>query len=119
MRGVDSVQCKEAIRLITPFIEKEIPQEKLRFFLEHIRNCKECREELELYYTIHKYIESSDRDWFFTYNFKAEFEKELKEANHYVRWTNIISFCKDIITALSMIGVLVVLTLQLQLWGLI
>ncbi len=113
------MQCKEALSLITPFIEKEIPEERLKFFLEHIRNCKECREELEIYYTIHMYIESSDRDWFSTYNFKGEFEKELKEAMAYVRWMHMISFFKDFVTALAIIGILVILTLQLQLWGLI
>ena len=50
------------------------------------------------------YIEGIDRDWFSTYNFKGEFEKELKEANAYVRWTNIMSFFKDLITAFAIIG---------------
>ena len=95
------MQCKEATSLIIPFIERELPEDKLKIFLEHIRNCKECR------------------DWFSTYNFKGEFEKELKEANAYVRWTNIMSFFKDLITAFAIIGILIILTLQLQLWGLI
>ncbi len=113
------MQCKEATSLIIPFIERELSEDKLKFFLEHIRNCKECREELEIYYTIHMYIEGIDRDWFSTYNFKGEFEKELKEANAYVRWTNIMSFFKDLITAFAIIGILIILTLQLQLWGLV
>ena len=79
------MQCKEATSLIIPFIERELPEDKLKIFLEHIRNCKECREELEIYYTIHMYIEGIDRDWFSTYNFKGEFEKELKEKGNQLR----------------------------------
>ena len=44
--------CKEAESLVMPYIKNELTDEELFEFLEHIEHCPECREELEIYFTV-------------------------------------------------------------------
>lgn len=44
--------CNEAQRYITPFINDELEPDKIEGFLNHVERCSECREELEVYYTL-------------------------------------------------------------------
>ena len=44
--------CKEAENLVMPYIRHELDVGQMEEFLEHIDTCQECREELEIYYTV-------------------------------------------------------------------
>ena len=44
--------CKEAESLVMPYIKNELTDEELFEFLEHIEHCPECREQLEIYFTV-------------------------------------------------------------------
>ena len=44
--------CLEAQSNIMAFIEKKLPDDVIPDFVKHMRYCKNCREELEIYYTL-------------------------------------------------------------------
>ena len=44
--------CEEAERLVMPYINGSITDEELEGFIKHIEHCPECREELEIYFTV-------------------------------------------------------------------
>ena len=44
--------CKEAEKMVMPYIDEELGEKELDAFLEHIKDCSLCREELEIYYTV-------------------------------------------------------------------
>ena len=44
--------CREAERLVMPYINGSITDEELKAFVEHIDHCPDCREELEIYFTV-------------------------------------------------------------------
>ncbi len=46
--------CKEAAKMVIPYINGELNDKKLRMFVAHIKECAECREELETYYIVYK-----------------------------------------------------------------
>lgn len=49
------MDCKRFQELINDFIYDKIEySEDLEEFLEHAKNCESCKEELELYYSIHR-----------------------------------------------------------------
>lgn len=49
------MDCELFQKKIRDFIfDKIVYSEDLEEFLHHAENCKDCREELELYYTIHR-----------------------------------------------------------------
>ena len=41
--------CKEAERMVTPYINDELDGDELQAFLAHLENCSNCQEELEIY----------------------------------------------------------------------
>ena len=44
--------CREARKLIIPFVHDELSMEETRDFLQHVRGCKGCMDELEIYYIV-------------------------------------------------------------------
>lgn len=47
-------KCKDAATLVIPYIKGELSDKELLGFTAHVRECKECREELETYYIVYK-----------------------------------------------------------------
>ena len=60
--GICKMICREAETLVIPYINHELTDEKMAEFLEHIENCENCREELEIYYTVAVGIQQLDTD---------------------------------------------------------
>ena len=54
--------CREAERLVMPYINGSITDEELKEFLKHIETCEECREELEIYFTVDVGIRQLDQE---------------------------------------------------------
>lgn len=46
--------CKEATKMVVPYINGQLGDKDLRKFVCHIKECPECREELETYYIVYK-----------------------------------------------------------------
>lgn len=67
--------CMKAQSLITGFINDELDIAELEEFLKHIESCKECREELEVYYALLTAMKQLDEDK----NLSDDFNQELKE----------------------------------------
>ena len=57
------MDCREAQRLIGPFIEDKLDEDTLSEFLNHIKNCPDCHDELEVEFTVTSVIHIlDDRD---------------------------------------------------------
>ena len=53
--------CKEAENLVIPYIRHELDDDvRMEEFLDHIDSCENCREELEIYYTVEAGIRQLD-----------------------------------------------------------
>ncbi len=46
------MECKEIQKMIVPFHNKELSTEYEEMFVQHIEQCPDCREELEIHYII-------------------------------------------------------------------
>ena len=46
------MNCKEAQRLLVPYINGEMEEKEEEQFVKHVRRCKECYEELGVYATV-------------------------------------------------------------------
>ncbi len=46
------MECRDAQRLITSFIDNKLNDNQLKEFLDHVSSCSECYDELEVYYTM-------------------------------------------------------------------
>ncbi len=59
--------------MITPFINNKLSLEELEGFLEHVNSCKDCKEELEVYYALLTAMKQLDEDK----NLSSDFVQEL------------------------------------------
>jgi len=56
------MNCKEAQRLLVPYINGELEEKEEGEFVRHVRHCPECYEELEVYATVFAGIKQLDGD---------------------------------------------------------
>ena len=49
-----TLTCKEATKMVVPYIDGQLGDKDLRQFVGHIKECSECREELETHYIVYK-----------------------------------------------------------------
>lgn len=74
--------CFEAQSLIIKYLNNELNDDELKAFLDHIDNCKECADELEIYYTVITGIKQLDADKELTNNFSIALKKRLTQSRN-------------------------------------
>ena len=71
--------CLEAQSKIMAFIENKLPDDELKEFIKHVKNCDNCSEELEIYYTLIVGMKELDNEENLSTNFKKELDDKLDE----------------------------------------
>ena len=94
------MDCKTAQQKIMPYIERKLNDHDAEDFIEHIRGCKACSEELEVYFTIYYALEQLDNNTHETFDIQELLERELQQAENTVRKHNIVSFYRRLLMAL-------------------
>lgn len=107
--------CKEAESLVMPYIRKELPDDKMEEFLEHIETCENCKEELEIYYTVDVGIRQLDTDTG-TYNIKGAMEEDIISSKQRLYTLRVFDIFRYALDTLVVICVLVMIVLQLRIW---
>lgn len=74
--------CLEAQSNIMAFIDKKLPEDKVSDFVRHMKYCRNCSEELEIYYTLIVGIRQVDNNEELSQNFKEELGAELYRLDH-------------------------------------
>lgn len=77
--------CKEAQDLIMPYINDKLDVDQLEEFLEHIEYCSDCKEELEVYFTLLTGMKQLDEDKNLSGNLHIDFEKSLRKSEERIR----------------------------------
>lgn len=73
------MNCLEAQSKIIAFIENKLPDDELREFIKHVRSCKNCYEELDIYYTLIVGMKQLDESDNISTDFKNALDKHLEE----------------------------------------
>lgn len=110
------MDCKEARSYVMPFIRGEMPEDKLEPFLKHVKQCRDCYEELEIYYTVHAGIQGLDQDRFLTYDLSGALKTELEEAENQVQSRHMFTLFRVLMGCASAAGTLAAAMIQFQRW---
>lgn len=70
------MNCREARRMVTPFINHELSDKETEQFLHHVEHCSECMDELDTYFMVYRAIDTLDAGWHHKEN---DFQKMLGE----------------------------------------
>lgn len=75
----------EAQRNILPFINDQMTLEQAEIFLDHIKTCADCREELEVTYTLLTAMKQLDEDRELSNNYKQDLDRKIAEVEERIR----------------------------------
>ncbi len=98
-----------------PYIHHEIEEEKMEEFLEHVEQCEDCREELEIYYTVEAGIRQLDEDTD-DYNIKGDMENDQQASRQLIYTRRLLSIARYASDTLIVLCVFVMLLFQLRIW---
>lgn len=73
------MNCKEAQRLLVPYINGDLTAKEEDAFVNHIRHCAECHEELEVYSTVFVGIRQLDGEEEYV-NYQTLVEDSLRHS---------------------------------------
>ncbi len=109
------LSCKEAEKMVLPFINVQLGEDELEQFLNHIHTCPACREELEIYYTVYVGLRQLD---FGSggYDIAGELKESLDNAWLTVRTVRLRKIITYAANTLCAVGVLTILLMQLRIW---
>ncbi|MBQ9935879.1 MAG: zf-HC2 domain-containing protein [Lachnospiraceae bacterium] len=74
--------CLEAQSNIMAFVDKKLDDEHTKDFVRHMRHCKNCSEELEIYYTLIVGMRQLDNNEELSHNFKKDLDDELTRIDN-------------------------------------
>lgn len=110
------LSCREAEKMVMPFIEERLDEQELEQFLDHISGCESCREELEIYYIVSLGLQQLDSGNA-GYDLAGALEDSLDLAWLKVRAARLRKVICYAVETLCVTGVLTALVLQLRLWA--
>ena len=73
------MECLKAQTCITSYVEGNLRDQELKEFLLHVRWCNNCREELEIYYTLMEATRQLDEGLLTTNDFMKELEDKIND----------------------------------------
>ena len=72
------MECKRVMELMTQFINDQLEAEDVQAFLDHIDSCPECREELEVNYSLMTAMKQLDEDTDLSDNYIEELNQKIE-----------------------------------------
>lgn len=107
--------CKEAENMVMPYINYQLDETELEAFLNHIKGCDSCKEELEIYYTVAVGLKQLDSGTG-AYDITGALEESLESAWLKVRTVRLRKVITYAVNTLCVTGVLTALILQCRIW---
>ncbi len=79
------MNCEEATLCIRPFIDGTITKEQLEGFLEHVKDCRDCYEELDIMYMVHEGLAGLESDTKDSFDFTGMLSSRIDAGWRYLR----------------------------------
>ena len=99
------MNCSEAGRKINDFINDTLPLDETEALIKHIRQCPECREEMEIYYTVHYALDVLDNDKHAgNFDMGSQLEEKLSKKEFIIRskhrWNKVFNVSLVLVSAI-------------------
>jgi hypothetical protein len=101
------MKCEEALMKIDAYMNESLSPREMEEFLEHVKNCPECYDELEIYFTIKKGMKYLEEDTLETYNIPQMLREDLKDKERAIHRRKLLAgtlfvFCLLIVTGIAL-----------------
>ncbi len=104
------MRCEECQNMINDYIDDTLDENTMLLFVNHVRNCKSCKEELQINYSILTALKQIDSGDDFSENYEGELEQKLtsfiaekkRKTNLYMLFLALIFAASLLLTLFSM-----------------
>lgn len=101
------MDCTAAESMVNRYINQTLSVEELEEFLEHIRSCSSCYDELETYFIVHEAMQQLNEDSSDSVlDFKELLELDLRRSRRYIRKKKAARFLLGLLVCLLLVGLL-------------
>ena len=116
-KGSGKMDCKTAQNMITPYVQRQLDDKQLEEFIDHISGCRECHEELEIFFTIHFALQRLDEEKNISYNIQKMLEDDLAASEKKARRRKLLRFFSCALMLFGELVLAVVLLVQIEIWN--
>lgn len=107
--------CKQAEKMVMPYIDGRLDEEELEDFLSHVNECPACREELEIYFTVYVGLRQLDTGTG-VYDITGALGESMDLSWMKVRAVRLRKAVCYAVNTLVTVSILVMLAMQLRIW---
>lgn len=75
--------CREWQKMIPEFLDGTLKNRELEGFVNHVRTCKDCYEELEIMFMLSIGLQELKEDRSISYNFSLLLENKIRDVESY------------------------------------
>ncbi len=112
------MKCIEAQQMVKPYIEGQLSDRQLEQFLEHVGHCRECYEELEIYFSIYETLGvSGDKEEEDEYDFKGKLERDMKNSRRYLYLRKAYRFFRFAVLLLAELLLVITIVTAIEMKG--
>lgn len=101
------MNCQNAQSMVLNFINNKLDKEETRAFIEHVRDCKDCWEELEIYYVMLVGLKQLDEGEELAADFRKKLQNEVEsryvEIEREAKRKHIVKIITILVTAAILI----------------
>lgn len=109
------MNCREAEKMVVPYIKDKLTIDELDDFLEHVEDCGNCMEELEIHYMVDVGLRKLDEDDT-VYDIVGDLQRKLESSAFRIQRSFTLQVTKYAIGTLTSMALLVSILLQLRIW---
>ena len=103
--------CMEAEKMVIPYINDQLSVTELEDFIEHIKTCENCREELMVDVGLKKLDEADG-----TYDIVGDLKRKLESSEAVLRRFFTFQVALYAVSTLMAMALVVIFLLQLRIW---
>ena len=111
---VNTVTCQEAERMVTPYINDNLSGEEVDAF-HHLETCKNCQEELEIYFMVDVGLKQLDRDSG-AFDIAGALKERIEDSYARVGRLRTLKTLSYAVRTLAAMAVAVTVLLQFRIW---
>lgn len=75
------MNCNEARRMITAYVEKKLTDKELEQFLHHVEHCSDCMDELDIYFMVYQALDTLDSGVHHEFDFQKMLGNDIRMSH--------------------------------------
>ena len=111
------MNCRETQQMIYRYLNNDLDERELQAFLDHVRECPSCYEELEIYYSVQEAIEYLEDDGRGAMNPAQLLEYELEDKRRGLRRHKLFRSFQALLLLAAFAGIVMTTVIQVRIVG--